>query len=81
MTICRTEIVKLDPAVMKHLVSKENIARSLMYHRSKPRSPLPRTAVDLEIPEYLAKTKSTERFILHSSITADDAILIFGFLY
>lgn len=76
MKLCRAELLKADPGIVKHLVSKENIARSLMYHQSKKRPRLPRTAVELEIPIFLGKTKCGVRFILKSCVTDDDAILI-----
>lgn len=77
-TLCRTELLQVDSAVAEHLVTKENIARNLMYHRSKQRPALPRTTADLRIPEYLGKTTSGERFILKCGVTEDDTIVIYA---
>jgi hypothetical protein len=77
-TLCRTELLQVDSAVAEHLVTKENIARNLMYHRSKQRPALPRTTADLHIPEYLGKTTSGERFILKCAVTEDDTIVIYA---
>lgn len=74
--LCQKHLTVESPVVSTKLPSRESICRSLRYHRSKTRPPLPATAEALVVPANY-QTVNNERFLQRDMIVDGARMLIF----
>ncbi len=75
--LCRSQMLNANSEVLSYLPCEQSLATGLRHHRGKLRPPLPKSAADLVIPETLSRTKTGERFLLHSEVVGEAPFVVY----